>query len=158
MVEFTCTRCGKCCVSLGRHLTQERSMSPVHHYCRNGITGEIVPVTISPEYRTTYTDGERDDSWCPFLRKNPDETFTCTIYDTRPRICREFRCRTMAIYTSEGRETGTVSGRKTLSTDDPELKRLWIELTGTGNTADPAFFERLRHELARHGYRVERLS
>jgi Fe-S-cluster containining protein len=158
MAEFTCTRCGKCCISLGRHMTKERSISQVQHYCRIGISGEIIPVTIAPEYRAIYADGERDDSWCPFLRKNPDETFTCTIYNTRPRICREFRCRTMAIYNSDGQETGTVSGMKILSTDDPELKRLWSELTGTGNITGPGFFERLRRELARHGYRIEPLS
>jgi Fe-S-cluster containining protein len=158
MAEFACTRCGKCCISLGRHLTKERSISAIQHYCRIGITGEIVPVTISPEYREIYAEGERGELWCPFLRKNPDETFTCTIYETRPRICREFRCETMVILHREGRKAGAVSGKKTLSTDDPELKRLWIELTETRTIDEPAEFQRIRHELARHGYRIEQLS
>jgi Fe-S-cluster containining protein len=158
MAEFVCTRCGKCCISLGRHIRIERSISPIQHYCRIGITGEIIPVTVAPEHRELYASGEKDTGWCPFLRKTPDGTFTCTIHDARPRICREFRCRTMAIYTSDGREAGTVTGRASLSTDDSMLEELWNELARTGKPDDPAFFDRIRRELARHGYRAELLS
>jgi Fe-S-cluster containining protein len=158
MAEFICTRCGKCCVSLGRHLTIERSISPIQHYCRNGITGEIIPVIVAPEHREIFTVGEKNAGWCPFLRKAEDGTFTCTIYVVRPRICREFKCRTMVIYTSDGRKAGEIAGRTSLSTEDSRLETLWKELAQSGRPDDPAFFDRIRRELARHGYHAEMLS
>jgi Fe-S-cluster containining protein len=158
MAEFVCTRCGKCCVSLGRHIKIERSISPIQHYCRIGITGEIIPVIVAPEHREIHAHGERAPGWCPFLRRAPDSTFTCTIHGVRPRICREFRCKTMVIYTTEGREAGSVTGRASLSTEDSRLETLWNELAQSGKPDGPAFFDRIKRELARHGYRAETLS
>jgi Fe-S-cluster containining protein len=154
MAEFICTRCGKCCISLGRHIRIERSLSPIQHYCRIGITGEIIPVTITPEHREIYATGEKDPGWCPFLRRNSIGSFTCTIHDARPGICREFRCRTMVIYDQEGREAGYVSGKTTLTTSDTRLGELWAELLRSGRSSP----DQVRQELARHGYRAEPLS
>jgi Fe-S-cluster containining protein len=150
MAEFVCSRCGKCCISLGRHITIERSLSPVQHYCRIGITGDILPVTIGPAHRELYVSGQQDPGWCPFLRKTPSNTFSCTIYDTRPAICREFRCRTMIIRDQDGKEAGHAAG-KSLSTSDTRLVELWEELKGSSP-------EQMIRELSCHGYRAELLS
>jgi Fe-S-cluster containining protein len=154
MAEFVCTRCGKCCISLGRHIRIERSLSPIQHYCRIGITGEIIPVTIAPEHREIHTAGESESGWCPFLRRTPDKTFTCTVHGSRPAICREFRCRTLVIYDREGNEAGYVSGKSSLTTSDPLLLEIWNELLRSGQTSPDQF----RQPLARHGYRAEPLS
>jgi Fe-S-cluster containining protein len=151
MAEFVCTRCGKCCISLGRHIRIERSLSPIQHYCRMGISGDIVPVTITPEHRELYCTGERDPGWCPFLRKTMPGIFTCTIYDSRPGICREFRCRSMIILDRDGREAGHVTGRSSLSTSDACLEELWKGLKGSSP-------EQIIRELSRHGYRAELLT
>ena len=151
MAEFICTRCGKCCISLGRHIRIERSLSPIRHYCRVAITGEILPVTIAPEHRELFASGERENGWCPFLRKTVAGIFTCTIHDSRPGICREFQCRTMVILDREGREAGYVSGKSTLSTSDIRLEELWKGLQGSSP-------EQVIRELSRHGYRAEILS
>lgn len=150
MAEFVCTRCGKCCISLGRNIRIQRSLSQIRHYCHIGITDDIIPVTISPEHRELYATGESDPGWCPFLRKTMSGNFTCTIYDYRPGICRKFRCRTMIILDREGREVGHVAGRSSLSTSDICLEGLWKELQGSSP-------EQLIRELSRHGYRAELL-
>jgi Fe-S-cluster containining protein len=154
MAEFVCTRCGKCCISLGKHIRIERSLSPIQHYCRIGITGDIIPVTIAPEHREIHATGERDSGWCPFLRRDSSGTFTCTIHGSRPAICRDFRCRTMVIYDREEREAGYVSGKSSLTTSDSRLDGLWKELLRSGRSSPG----QIREGLARHGYRAELLS
>jgi Fe-S-cluster containining protein len=153
MAEFVCNRCGKCCISLGRHISIERSLSPIQHYCRIGITGEIVPVTIAPEHREIHANGKRDPGWCPFLRRTSSDTFTCTIHGSRPAICRDFRCRTLVIYDREGNEAGYVSGKSSLNSSDPLLLDLWKDLHP--GRASP---DQVREHLARLGYRAEPLS
>jgi Fe-S-cluster containining protein len=116
-----------------------------------GISGDIVPVTIPPENRDLHAAGEGDPGWCPFLRRSHGEIFMCTIYSSRPGICREFRCRTMTILDSEGLEVGYVTGRSSLKTSDMALEALWTGLQGSSPD------ERIR-ELSRHGYHAEPLS
>ena len=139
-------------MSLGRHITIERSLSPVQHFCRVAVTGELLPVSIQPEYRDPYASGERDPTWCPFLRRADADSFICTIYQTRPRICREFRCRTMLIYDQNGHEAGYVKGRRTLVSDDPCLADAWREIPGDADDAT------LKELLKKHSYRAEPLE
>ncbi|MCE5297669.1 MAG: YkgJ family cysteine cluster protein [Methanoregulaceae archaeon] len=152
MARFVCTRCGKCCMSLGRHIRIERSISAAQHYCRVTVTGELLPVAVHPQHRDLFSSGERDPSWCPFLRKEDAGLFTCTIYETRPRICREFRCRTMIIYGPGGREAGCVKGRRSLVTNDPVLESAWREIPPDSNDAV------LKEILRKHSYLAELLE
>ena len=151
MALFVCTRCGKCCMSLGRHIRIERSLSPVQHYIRDAISGELMLVSIPPDKRARFS-GEALEGGCPFLRKDGDGTFTCTIYDARPRTCREFRCRTMVIRGPDGQEAGCVKGRRTLITTDPVLGSLWKEVPPDAGDAV------IRRILGRHGYQPEPLD
>jgi len=151
VAQFVCTRCGKCCMSLGRHIRIERSISSVQHYCRVTVTGELLPVAVHPHHRDLFSFGEKDPSWCPFLRKEDEGLFTCTIHETRPRLCREFRCRTLLIYDREGREAGYVKGRRSLSTEDPVLESAWQEIPGDSDDGV------MRETLRKHGYRSEPL-
>lgn len=152
MAQFVCTRCGKCCKSLGRHIRIERSISSAQHSCRVAVTGELVPVVVHPQHRYLFSSGEQDPAWCPFLRKEGENRFTCTIYETRPRLCRDFRCRTMVIYDRDGREAGYVKGRRSLVTRDPGLESAWREIP---READDAV---LMDALSKRGYRAEPLE
>jgi Fe-S-cluster containining protein len=158
MARFVCTRCGKCCISLGRHIRIERSQSAVQHYIRNAVSGDRVPVTVHPDHRLLYIGEEGDAAWCPFLRKDQAGPFVCTIYETRPQICRDFRCRTMVIYDREGNEAGHISGTTSLSTVDPVLGALWNDLLRTAGEDRDSRIETLRSGLLRHGYTLEPLS
>jgi Fe-S-cluster containining protein len=139
-------------MSLGRHIRIERSISSAQHYCRVAVTNELLPVAVQPHHRDLFSSGEKDPSWCPFLRKEEEGLFTCTIYATRPRLCREFRCRTMTIYDFEGREAGYVKGRRSLVTEDPVLESAWREIPGDANDAV------LKEILRKHGYWAETLE
>jgi Fe-S-cluster containining protein len=139
-------------MSLGRHIRIERSISSVQHYCRVAVTGELLPVAVQPQHRELFSSGERDPSWCPFLRKEDEGLFTCTIHGTRPRLCREFRCRTMLIYDRHDREAGYVKGRRSLVTNDPVLESAWREIPA--DMAEGPLEETLR----KHGYRALRLE
>jgi len=59
MAPFACTRCGKCCISLGRHIRIERSLSPVQYYCRVAVNGELLPVSVQPELRELFASGDQ---------------------------------------------------------------------------------------------------
>ncbi|HNQ26247.1 MAG TPA: YkgJ family cysteine cluster protein [Methanoregulaceae archaeon] len=152
MALFTCTRCGKCCISFGRHIRIERSLSPVQYYCRVAVNGELLPVSIQPELRELFSSGDQDPAWCPFLRKDAAGLFTCTIYQTRPRICRDFKCRTMIIYDQSGREAGYVKGRRTLVSGDGCLETVWHEIPSGADDSS------LKEILRKHRYRAESLD
>ena len=152
MAQFVCTRCGKCCLSLGRHIRIERSISSAQHYCRIAVTGELLPVTVSPQHRDLFSSGERDSSWCPFLRKEGGDLYTCTVHETLPRLCREFRCRTMQIYDRDGRVAGYVKGRRSLISEDRNLASLWSEIPADSGHAA------IKEILKRYGYRAEPLE
>jgi Fe-S-cluster containining protein len=139
-------------MSLGKHIRIERSISSAQHYCHVAVTHELLPVAVHPQHRDLFSSGAKDPSWCPFLRKEDEGLFTCTIYETRPRLCREFRCRTMLIYNREGREAGYVKGKRSLVTDDPVLESAWREIPGDSNDAA------LKEILRKHGYRAEPLE
>jgi Fe-S-cluster containining protein len=138
-------------MSLGRHIRIERSISSAQHYCRIAITGELLPVTVSPQHRDLFFSGERDSSWCPFLRKGGD-LYTCTIHETLPRLCREFRCRTMQIYDLDGQVAGYVKGRRSLISEDPNLASLWSEIPADSGD------DEMKEILKRQGYRAEPLE
>jgi hypothetical protein len=145
-------------MSLGRHIRIERSLSSVQHYVRDSVTGDLILVAIHPDQRALYAEGECDPTWCPFLRKDADGIFNCTIYETRPKICQDFRCRTMVIYDREGREVGHISGKTSLSTADPALAVLWQDLAGITKKDDSSWIETVRCGLQRHGYTIEPLT
>ncbi|HII76931.1 MAG TPA: YkgJ family cysteine cluster protein [Methanolinea sp.] len=154
MGTFICTRCGKCCISLGRHIRIERSLSSVQHYVRNAISGEVTLVTIHPERRALFSE-KPDEGWCPFLRREQDGRFTCTIYENRPAICRNFRCLNMVISSQDGTELGQIVGKATITTKDPVLKELWNNLKKQMPMSDPRWFEYMQKELKMHGYTLE---
>jgi hypothetical protein len=126
----SCTRCGRCCIGLGKHLSIAASLSSRSHYLKVGVTGEVVPVNVPPESRDLFSqkDPEHyDPSWCPFLRRAGAENFCCTIYPDRPGICRQYRCFSITITDPSGKSVGRVVGRRTLESEDPALTRVWNE-------------------------------
>ena len=90
MITFLCDHCGKCCTSLGHISGSSEQLSEQDYYCKNGITGNIFPVHVAPEFAgeidedfTSGTAGSRQG--CIFLRRNPaGPGFVCAIYPTGP--------------------------------------------------------------------------
>jgi uncharacterized protein len=138
MAKFDCNWCGKCCASFGEFIKIERQLTERDYYCRYGITNEVFPVHVQPEFADeieeefTESGPKGNDSTqkgCIFMRKNPEgKGFACAIYPTRPNICREFRCYRMLIHHPESGETrGKVIGINELKTHDEILATIWNE-------------------------------
>ena len=184
MVTFVCNGCGKCCTSLGAHIKIERQLTDPDYYCRNGITSEVFPVHVQPEFVDEIDEEFTSGQWgtsgsrtgCIFMRKNPEGPGTvCAIYPTRPPICREFRCYHMVISDSHGDVAGRMVGRVDIQTTDPVLARIWndtirpLAVEAASRTqpdtshslmpsplgSDPAWMQKVSAILASHGYRGE---
>ena len=183
MVTFVCNGCGKCCTSLGAYIRIERQLTNRDYYCRNGITGEVFPVHVQPEYADeideAFTSGQGDapgsPKGCIFMRKNPERPGTiCAIYATRPQVCREFRCYHLLIYDDRGTVAGRMVGHHDIQTDDPDLARIWSDEVKPLSIAvvsrkpadrspdlisspcnDPVWMQKVSAILASHGYRGE---
>ncbi|MCU0631958.1 MAG: YkgJ family cysteine cluster protein [Methanolinea sp.] len=159
MAEFPCTRCGKCCISLGRHMVLVKSVSQFSHTLQVRVSGETLPVQVSPRDRDLFlsrTPPAYEPGWCPFLRREETGAFVCTIHSSRPRICRTFQCCTMRIFDQEGSEVGMVKGRRSLSTEDPRVRRIWDdEIVPFSTLSEDRFLNHCRSVLAVNGYGCE---
>ena len=160
MAKFACDHCGKCCRSFGAFIKIERKISDRDFYCRYGITNEIFSVHVSAEYADVFSLSLPTDvipNACPFLRKDREGAgYACTIYPTRPRQCRDFRCYHMIILTARGEVCGRVKGRSDLKTSDENLAKLWKEEVEPIPREDQtAWMRAVIPLLAAHGYRGE---
>ena len=163
MAVFECDRCGKCCASLGPHITIERQLNDVDYYCRSSIDNAIFLAHVIPEYREEIADefepggplpSGPEKKTCRFLRKNREgEGTACAIYASRPKVCRDFRCYRMLIRTREGTICGRVIGKNTIRTEDKVLEKLWNEQIAIIQYGDfAAWIKNVTGILAGYGY------
>ena len=160
MVAFDCTWCGKCCASFGAFIKIERQLTSRDYYCRYGIKNELFLAHIEGEYADSQpplSEGGVLKKGCPFMRRNRNGNgIACAIYTTRPRICREFRCYRMVIYTPDSRECARIMGRNELKTNDQRLAEIWKDqITSLPHTDDTWWEKTVIATLADHGYRGE---
>jgi uncharacterized protein len=165
MVAFDCDRCGKCCINLGSIIQIECQLHDRDYYCRCIIDNSIFLAhvdqefcdEISDEFADPATDTNPEKKPCRFLRKSRKGDGTvCSIYLTRPKICRDFRCYHMLIYNRDGKICGNVRGKNTLHTEDAVLGNLWngqVVQVSCGDTN--AWTKTVARILADHGYRSE---
>jgi hypothetical protein len=169
MAEFTCDSCGKCCTSFRAFITIERQLNDRDYYCRYSLTRDLFLVHSDRNYSEEVSDrfsslpgtgASAGRSACPFLcRKRDGNGFACAIYDSRPPICREFRCYRMLVYDRNGRIAGKVIGAGEISTPDKDLAQLWNERIASiphthppgGN--DPEWVKKVTGLLAAHAFR-----
>lgn len=86
----TCKRCGKCClINVNAFITDD----DLKRWRREGRTDilhilENEKAVWAGDHMVSARDGTRI-TCCPFLEHTGDH-YTCTIYDTRPFVCRHF--------------------------------------------------------------------
>lgn len=167
MAEFVCDWCGKCCRSFGEFIRIERQLTERDYYCRYGITNDLVLVHVQPEYAgeisETFLSKQgtgTPEKKCIFSLKNPEGNgFVCTIYPTRPPVCREFRCYRMLIHDRDGKIVGRVIGQNEIRTSDEALETIWKEhISHLPHThkpiePDPGWNTQVMAILSQHGYR-----
>ncbi len=157
MVRFVCSQCGKCCNSLGSAITIERAFDDRRFYCKVQVTGEHFVATVPGEYAALFGDPEKGEPGvCPFLRKAlKGGPFLCTIYPTRPALCREFRCSQAEILDAEGQQIGKLGGRRSLLSRDPALTAIWEKVVlPLRENDDLRWRARMKTLLEREGYQV----
>lgn len=135
MATFDCNWCGKCCSSFGEFIRIERQVTERDYFCRYGITDELFPVHVTPDFADEIGEEfeefggkvPEDHKGCVFMRKNPEgRGFACAIYETRPTICREFLCYRMLIHhPASGEVRGKVIGINELRSHDEILAAIW---------------------------------
>ena len=166
MARFVCNRCEKCCVSLGPLITIERQLDDKDYYCRCKIDNSLFLAHVDPAFSEEIAYEYSADNCvppgagknpCRFLRRDQgSKETTCTIYTSRPKICRDFRCYRVLIYNGDGQICGRMTGKNTLCTKDPFLEKLWKECITTIPTGDPcAWNENVTRILVEQGYRAE---
>lgn len=157
MPSFECSRCGRCCMSLGGVIRIERTLSDADFYCRLLVTQELFLAHVDSAYRDLFQEREGKQAhpgWCPFLRKG-NEKYVCTIYQTRPALCREFKCYSMQILHADGELAGRVGGRRSLLSADAALNRIWDEhIAPLKGGSDRDWLLRVKGLLEREGYTV----
>lgn len=92
-----CTQCGKCCTNDRYMLNLTAEGEDVLRWRREGRVDilRFVEVIGPPEspYADLWIDQDSGDerSRCPFVQQiEGTKKFTCTIYETRPQICRQY--------------------------------------------------------------------
>ena len=95
----SCNRCGRCCLTFGGSLAGTEQ--DVRRWKTGGQRGaEIlewvtvfrldgVIVTIDLWFDPVLDDAW-DDARCPWLVEGNDRTYSCSIYELRPDVCREY--------------------------------------------------------------------
>jgi hypothetical protein len=111
----------------GRHIRIERKLGERDYYCRDLISGNLVMTHVESPYLPLFREKggylEGNDQ-CHFLLRTT-EGYACVVYNSRPVSCREFKCCRMRIYRGGKNLAGTIKGRRSLSTTDPDLEKLW---------------------------------
>lgn len=91
-----CSRCGKCCTHAGYMGSLSATPEDVKRWRREGRDDILRFVAIigsgkNPSADLWVTPDGIEKLRCPFVRKDPNKpTYRCTIYETRPEVCRDY--------------------------------------------------------------------
>ena len=158
IMKFDCTRCGKCCMVSGKHIRIERKLGERDYYCRDLISNNLVMTHVESPYLPGFREKggyQEDEDRCHFLVRTR-EGYACVVYNTRPLSCREFKCCRMRVYQGEKNLIGTIKGRRSLSTMDPDLEKLWNDrIRLLGIEEDGQWDMKVKKILEDSGYIVE---
>ena len=161
LLSFECFQCGECCANLGLvHIIKEDDCD-FRFLIHNNYTGEETPVSIDPDKRDLFLDMsilKKFPRICPFFRHQPDSgKACCTVYLTRPDICRDYGCWRLLILNHRGRRVGRVRYIRTLCSEDPVLTKLWDECVEHNVEPDDRVWEdKMIQTLTRAGYTVRK--
>jgi Fe-S-cluster containining protein len=94
---------------------------------------------------------------CPFFRyENFSAKGYCTVYLTRPEICRDYGCWRLLILDSGGNRAGRIIGQRHLASEDEALTRLFEEhINNLVESDDAVWDDRVIRMLVKAGYTVQ---
>lgn len=147
--------CGKCCMGMGRYVKITGMIGQNRYAVQHTMSGEFCYATVEPRFRNEIKKGE-DMGWCPFLCEVEEDgcrKYYCAIYDTAPKFCKDFQCCRARILDANGTEKGEIKGRRTLVTEDENLKEIWDSNKEVNDITDEAKWAEMMGEILKNkGY------
>jgi len=127
----------------------------------NNYTGEETPVRIDPGKRDLFLETgifNKLPHACPFFRYQPGNgKACCTVYLTRPDICRDYGCWRLLILDYRGRQAGKITNIRSFCSEDPVLTKLWDECIEHSEEPDDRIWEdTMIRTLTQAGYTVRK--
>ncbi len=146
-------------MNFGRYVVQERQIGEGRFFSRSRIDGEVFVATVEGAYASLYREQKdlaRHPEWCPFLRREREgAAYVCTIYSSRPKFCRLFKCARMDILDASGNRVGRVVGRRDLVTSDATLRSCWdAQVRALEADDEESWWKEAGRRLERAGYKV----
>jgi Fe-S-cluster containining protein len=88
-----CSMCGKCCMAPVILITKPEDYKRWIRQERSDIL-YYASVPSPHSYGDLRTDAEAGEglSYCPFIKRVGYRKYICTIQDTKPKVCKEYRC------------------------------------------------------------------
>jgi uncharacterized protein len=160
-LPFECIQCGECCEHLGLVHTIQEEYGDFRFLIHNIYTSEETPVSIDPDKRDLFLDTgifKKFPEGCPFFRhQHQNGKACCTVHQSRPDICRDYRCWRLLILDHRGRRVGRIRYIRSLCTEDAILTKLWDECIEQSDEPDDHIWEEtMIRTLTRAGYTVRK--
>ena len=158
-MPFECSQCGECCSHLGLVHTIRENYGDYRFLVNNEYTSEKTAVTVDPDKIALFCDKsiflERPEA-CPFFRYDRlSSKGYCSVYLTRPEICRDYGCWRLLILDSEGKRAGRIMCRRHLAAEDKALIRLFeVHINHLVEPDDTAWDKQVIGVLDAAGYTV----
>jgi len=157
-MPFRCYKCGKCCTTLGRSITIEQ-IKPTEIIGKSAITGQKIQISRTADFDHAFADHSVFNQYpdaCPFLRPNGEDVWICLAYAVMPSHCKALECYVMLILHPDGSIAGKVRAKRTLATEDPDLKELYdTVLVDIPAKEDIVWQKEARKVLISKGYKVK---
>ena len=88
-----CCMCGECCRAPVILITKPEDY---RRWTRQGRSDILQHASVPPQqgYGDLWIDieGSEGSNYCPFIKKTGNHKYICTIHNTKPKVCKEFRC------------------------------------------------------------------
>lgn len=95
MAPGQCGKCGYCCSYMGDVFGIIEQQDTFRFRIQYLITGVEQVVTIDPDKHELFLNNtilEKRPLACPFLREKDEGSVICTVYASRPELCRIYLC------------------------------------------------------------------
>ena len=127
----------------------------------NNYTDEETPVSVDPDKRDLFLDRSIFNILpraCLFFRHQPgNRNACCTVYQTRPEICRDYECWRLLILDHQGRIVGRIKYIRSLCSEDTLLIKIWDECIEHNTEPDDRIWEDMMiRTLTRAGYTIRK--
>lgn len=94
-MAINCQKCGNCCSYMGDVFGIIEEICLYEYRIQYLITGVQQIVRVDADKQRLFAQQtilDKRPMACPFLREKASDEVICTVYDTRPELCRVYGC------------------------------------------------------------------